>query len=86
MNCKKGDMAMLIPPAVEAGTIVTCVKFAGNVCDDYHPDGLISWEIEPGLENEDNEIVHICADSWLMPITPPDDMKELEKELLMETI
>jgi len=75
MNCKQGDLAILIrSTAGNEGKIVRCVRFIGhgrrrrpgNVMRDV-PD---LWEIDPPVRTwNGGPSVHV-QDAWLRPIRP----------------
>lgn len=88
MNCKQGDMALIIRSAtgVTAGWEVTCLNFLGEVegCD-----GSDRWEIDrkiPYLKKPSGEevwLAHIC-DRNLMPIGTTETEKTKERESVYE--
>lgn len=70
MNCKKGDLAIVVKSwNNNEGKIVRCVRFVGKV--EFQYTGVESaWEVDPPLFNEDGKNVP-TADSQLRPLKAP---------------
>lgn len=87
MNCKPGDMAVIIRSLFEenVGNIVQVLRPAVHP----HSSGLFAWEAKPtrpvrgidihGLPGWSNHISAI-PDSWLSPIRPPEQPETTHKD------
>jgi len=79
MNCKQGDLALIIiSKAGNEGKMVTCVKFVGDTpinseCHDC-------WEIDRILITNDGRLTNLYSDAWLLPIAGAQQFKEARKE------
>ncbi len=72
MNCKKGDLAYVVPTtrrhAWAAGRVVTCVE----LIRDQHLIGNVGWLIDPPLADPaDGKVLRHAADASLRPIRDP---------------
>lgn len=97
MNCKPGDWAIVVPPGFKEnlGKVVHCIELSKT---DRAPDGIrLSasngpiWVIDRPIIWKTFVLGHItdtmlsfAGDDTLIPITPPDDFKELEDELWLK--
>lgn len=84
MNCKQGDMAIVIKSwCGNEGRVVTCEEFAGE-CGDYQDSDM--WRIDinlPTINSLTGDMVEsdpYISDSCLMPIgtTETEQAKQLE--------
>lgn len=71
MNCKPGDIAIVVPPSINAGGIVVVLR-----ADDrgLHPASLLTWEAEslggPLQTYDHGPCVEVCIpDAWLKPVS-----------------
>lgn len=92
LNCKEGDLALIVraqaPYDHMNGLVITCIKFLG--CPDriqydgetYQCQDHDIWEVDKSFKFLSKEgrpvVVNWVKDEWLMPITPPPEMKEQE--------
>lgn len=75
MNCKQGDMAIIIRSYWgNEGKIVTCLKFIGRM--DGYPG--VHWKVDTLLPCEGSTTPFI-NDSFLCPIRPSNDEDEMLK-------
>lgn len=80
MNCKAGDMAVIIS-GLNAGKIVTCIKLIGdtgvfNILENgpvWEVDTPVRWKAQ--LTDDFIELA-LCPDRALMPIQPSNDVKD----------
>ena len=81
MNCKQGDLAIIVESAADnAGKIVRCVKAAG-VCSMFDRHGTrrteAAWEVDPPLPGWAGDVHNKVFDAQLRPIRDPgDDAKD----------
>ncbi len=77
MNCKPGDLAMIVRSwAGNEGRIVRCVRFAGVLL--WNDLGRQpTWAIDPAILNADGELVQECMDCQLRPIRDNDGEDEM---------
>lgn len=95
MNCKQGDLALIIrSTAGNEGLVVTCLEFVGGAGylvhngKPYKMNGDCWWKVDRKLNMScDDEIFHDCApycrDDCMMPIgntKTPEAVKEQEGE------
>lgn len=79
MNCRAGDLALIVPPAYskDCGKTVRCIRLVGDVVQAgrfQHNVGPV-WEVDRNVTwsrvgGKDIEMPY-CADRVLMPIRPP---------------
>lgn len=92
LRCKQGDLAIVVGSfwPENNGKVVKCLEFLG---DDVSRFGTTTplkdwWLIDRSLTvGSGNGGRHgeytLAADSVLLPISPPDNMKEIEDELAL---
>lgn len=78
MNCKPGDLAVIVRSfAGNEGRIVRCVRLISKECICVLPDGSQSlqaiWEIDTDLTGCNGGTGPYCQDSLLRPIRDPGD-------------
>lgn len=88
MNCKQGDLAIVTKPigSPDVGKSLTCLEYVGGNTRvlyrgiEYHLIAKECWLTDCKLETSDHYPNNYCPDSYLMPITPPAEMKTTTKE------
>ena len=102
MNCKQGDMAIIVRgPAQEyIGVTVRCLEFVGSPCGltardgrtihTNNPETVDFWRVDGWFKyyNPDGENfeMDIVSDAYLMPITPPAQEDETTQEYIDDLI
>ena len=96
MNCKPGDLAIVVPPGFSEnlGKVVRCIELCKEA---VAPDGIPLkasgpiWVIDRPLvwlsftfSSCRDTTLSFANDETLMPISPPDNFKELEDELWLK--
>lgn len=80
MNCKQGDLAIIVGNGPNAGKLVTCVQFypVKTLLRVKGPVDVSNvWFIEPSLPAWNNTLSNYIQDSVLRPIRDPgDDAKD----------
>jgi hypothetical protein len=79
MNCKPGDLAVIVRSYAEnEGRIVRCVRLVNylwnNMLGGAHV--LPTWEIDQCLTNPDGRLIRLVPDNQLRPIRPSDGEDE----------
>lgn len=77
MNCKQGDLAIIVKSyADNEGKIVRCEEFLGNRLFGA-PDGtaelIIAWRTSPELPDWGGDLGDVIGDDQLKPIRDPGD-------------
>lgn len=81
MNCKQGDLAIVVRSSTGIeGKIVRCVRFLGEKAW-MEPGGRIeicdTWQIDQVLQGWDGDFASAMPDDQLLPIRDPgDDAKD----------
>lgn len=91
MNCKPGEMAMIIR-GKNAGTVLTCLELLVDGCTMPHAGGAVHianleplWRVDRKLPWRSNigtrALWPLCPDRILMPIRPQrdEDLEETER-------
>jgi len=95
MNCKQGDMAVIIrSEAGNEGKVVTCLNFVGNPPPTINKRGGFNcylgndyWLVDRKLNCTSGSIEPYARDSALMPITPDEQVTtQTEQENPVEEI
>ena len=81
MNCKQGDLAIIVRTAgsgVTLGMVVTCVKLIGAAKFVGYTCLFETWLIDPPLPSiKDGILTCYCPDAWLKPIRDQDGEDEM---------
>ena len=81
MNCKKGDMAVIIKSvAGNTGKVVTCLKQVGRLEGWSEKD---YWIIDREIPTNLGRTNHYISDSYLMPIGRKSKDKNIVDELTL---
>lgn len=80
MNCKQGDLAVIVHSVMgNEGKVVTCLRFLGTVqfvqCDDSIKSKP-AWEIDRYLPTTLGVLSNVIADHRLRPLRPDDGTDE----------
>jgi hypothetical protein len=86
MNCKQGDLAMIVKTieGKQNGIVVRCLEFysgpfANNLVS-HRPWWRIDRKIHVGSKDGPGGWFDLCPDECLMPINPLDDKSIVEPE------
>jgi len=75
MNCKEGDLAIIVnSQAGNEGKIVQCIKYIGTYKDYYGND---RWKINTPILNSIGKLSYTVRDSQLRPIRDSDKEDEM---------
>lgn len=86
MNCKQGDLAMIIGGKTQGGKVVTCLRLLSRDEHQVHDDEGPVWAVDRDCSFQTprgSVWRRYCPDKVLMPINPsPDDETVKESDAL----